>query len=384
MGAKLAIEPQEAPIIEQIFSWFAEGLSLRVIADRLNKEKESFPSQSTKRGLKRKGWASSGVRVILKNEKYIGKWIYGRRTFYKDPATGRRLSRIQPIENWQIAEYPELRIVSDALWQNVQDRFHTLALQNQTRDKKGRLKGRTSGRTYDKAGLFTGMLKCGICGGGLTAVSGSRRTGTQRFGCGFYRNKGRRICSNDLTVKAQVLETKLLQAIQGTILQPEALTFLVSTANSRLKLSSESENKEREMLTNELKEVNQGLRNIEHAIVSGLTGETTGHLLKVFEQKKKNLVEKLEDVDSQKQRPIPTIDSTKIQNMLSDLQGLLNTDPARGNAFFRKHFSPIVCTPEKENGQRFYRASGAAREHEFLDFLGMTTPFAFGGCGGGI
>ena len=45
---------------------------------------------------------------------------------------------------------------------------------------------------------------------------------------------------------------------------------------------------------------------------------------------------------------------------------------------------PIVCTPEKENGQRFYRARGAAHGQELLALFGIENPFAIRGCGGGI
>jgi len=79
-----------------------------------------------------------------------------------------------------------------------------------------------------------------------------------------------------------------------------------------------------------------------------------------------------------------SVDGQTICQKIKELDRLLNTDSTRVNAFFRKHLSPIVCTPEKENGQRFYRARGATRGQELLGFFGIETPFAFGGCGGWI
>jgi site-specific DNA recombinase len=40
----------------------------------------------------------------------------------KDPATGRRVSRINPRETWITKAVSELRIVDDALWQAVKGR----------------------------------------------------------------------------------------------------------------------------------------------------------------------------------------------------------------------------------------------------------------------
>ena len=79
-----------------------------------------------------------------------------------------------------------------------------------------------------------------------------------------------------------------------------------------------------------------------------------------------------------------SVDAETICGKIKKLDKLLNTDSTRVNAFFRKHLSPIVCTPEKENGQRFYRARGAARDQELLALFGIETPFAFRGCGGSI
>jgi hypothetical protein len=59
---------------------------------------------------------------ILNNELYIGRLIWNRQTFVKDPATGKRVARPNPEQKWIIEEVPELRIVDDALWNKVKDR----------------------------------------------------------------------------------------------------------------------------------------------------------------------------------------------------------------------------------------------------------------------
>ena len=76
------------------------------------------------------------------------------------------------------------------------------------------------------------------------------------------------------------------------------------------------------------------------------------------------------------------VDTATIEAKIEELQGLLNTDPIRVNAFFLKHLSPIVCAPIKEIGQRFYRARGAARGDELLTLLGLESPYDFRGCRG--
>ncbi|GGB12928.1 hypothetical protein GCM10011491_45870 [Brucella endophytica] len=55
---------------------------------------------------------------ILNNEMYmyIGKLVWNRQRFIKDPDTGKRQARMNPESEWITQEVPELRIIDDALW----------------------------------------------------------------------------------------------------------------------------------------------------------------------------------------------------------------------------------------------------------------------------
>ena len=59
---------------------------------------------------------------ILNNELYVGRRLWNRQRFVKDPATGRRRSRRNDSERLIVKEVPELRIVSDQLWNAVKAR----------------------------------------------------------------------------------------------------------------------------------------------------------------------------------------------------------------------------------------------------------------------
>jgi hypothetical protein len=50
---------------------------------------------------------------------YIGRLIFNRQEYRKNPATERRVSRVNPVEEHVVVNVPELRIVSDILWQRV-------------------------------------------------------------------------------------------------------------------------------------------------------------------------------------------------------------------------------------------------------------------------
>ena len=74
-------------------------------------------------------WGSSTINGnrqrgigILNNELYVGRLVWNRLRYIKDPATGKRLSRLDPEADWIGQEVPDLRIVDQDLWDRVKTR----------------------------------------------------------------------------------------------------------------------------------------------------------------------------------------------------------------------------------------------------------------------
>ena len=44
---------------------------------------------------------------------YVGRLVWNRLRYVKNPDTGKRVSRINPAEAWKIVDVPHLRIVED-------------------------------------------------------------------------------------------------------------------------------------------------------------------------------------------------------------------------------------------------------------------------------
>ncbi len=119
-GGRRINEP-EAEVVRRIFAEFAGGRSPRAIAKDLNAESIAGPHGRAWRDTAIRGHATRGTG-ILRNQLYIGRLIWNRQRFVKDPATGKRLARPNPREDWVIHDVPELKIVDDELWQKVQAR----------------------------------------------------------------------------------------------------------------------------------------------------------------------------------------------------------------------------------------------------------------------
>jgi hypothetical protein len=96
---------------------------------------------------------------ILNNELYIGRLVWNRLRYVKNPDTGKRVSRLNPEREWMRKEVPELRIVPDDLWTAAKSRQH------QTRHTV-RAAG-ALGAAKRPQYLFSGLTKCGVCGAGF-------------------------------------------------------------------------------------------------------------------------------------------------------------------------------------------------------------------------
>ena len=119
-GHRYVIE-DEAAIICQIFEDYDAGKSPKSIAHALNHECVPGPkgghwSPSTIYGNWRRGTG------ILNNELYIGKMVWNRQHFVKDPQTGKRQARLNPEEKWVTQSVPDLQIINTGLWQSVKAR----------------------------------------------------------------------------------------------------------------------------------------------------------------------------------------------------------------------------------------------------------------------
>ena len=94
---------------------------LRQIAKNLNREGVAGPFGG--------GWSPSTIYVngkrgtsILNNELYIGRLVWNRLRYVKNPDTGKRVSRLNPEAEWMRKEVPQLRIVSDEIWADAKQR----------------------------------------------------------------------------------------------------------------------------------------------------------------------------------------------------------------------------------------------------------------------
>ena len=206
------IKPDEAEVVRRIFRDYADGASPRAIARVLNEDGISKPSG--------KPWTDSAIRGhqkrgtgIINNELYIGRLVWNRQRFIKNPDTGRRVSRINPPEEWTVAEVPELRIVEDSLWQAVKTE-QGARTDKSAQVSSGKESANPLSRMHRPRHLLSGLLECGVCGGPYSI--------TQRDYYGCSKNKTSGTCSNGRGIKRVLLEERVLAGLKDRLMSPEA------------------------------------------------------------------------------------------------------------------------------------------------------------------
>ena len=115
------IEPIEAAVVERIFREFVGGASPKQIAKRLNQEGIKGPAGAQWNPSTIHGNGPRGTG-ILNNELYVGSLVWNRLRYIKNPGHGPRVSRLNPRSEWITKEVPELRIISNELWENTKRR----------------------------------------------------------------------------------------------------------------------------------------------------------------------------------------------------------------------------------------------------------------------
>jgi hypothetical protein len=194
---------------------------------------------------------------MLKRELYKGESVWNRSKFLKVPGTNKRRSRPRPQSEWKRLSIPELAIVSEALWNRVQSRFKSVGGASKEQGRSGLLP-----RSLTSPYLFSGLLKCGLCGSNLIIASGGGKK--PKYVCSGYFSRG--ICLNNLYIRHDELEERLLGRLRSELLQPEAVDMAIETFGRQLRSSLASVSNELTEMRSRKERLEREIRNFTAAI----------------------------------------------------------------------------------------------------------------------
>jgi site-specific DNA recombinase len=220
----LEVIPEEAAVVRQMFAWVdKEGLSARKVVSRLGEMKVP-----PKKGGAR--WGKSSVLRILRTETYVGVWHYNKYEGCepRNPTRGGRYKkslkgslRRRDKSEWLPVVLPDhLKIIQRDEWERVQrqlDRNITFSPRNAKHDY-----------------LLKGLVRCGGCG--------ARYVGDPCHGKFYYRCSAR--CKQFRTVKEDLLDSTVWEAIKEAILKPSIIADQLAKLYKKKDRSAEAANRE--------------------------------------------------------------------------------------------------------------------------------------------
>jgi hypothetical protein len=272
------IEPSEVPIVERIFCEFAAGKSPHAIARDLNADGIPGPSGRPWSDTTIRGKRSLGIG-ILNNEMYVGVRVWNHKQAVKDPRTGRTVRRPNPEAEWVRAEAPQLRIVSDEMWQMVKQRQDVLGEQYKPMiDGVHAAQANRMHRARRPVTLLSGLVECGVCGGKVgLAVNG-------RFGC--INHHRRHTCDNNRTIRREALEERALAGLRERLVSPEKVQAAVAAYAEHINRENREARAQVEADARALDKIERAIAGIMTAIEDGLYQPTMKARMAELERQK--------------------------------------------------------------------------------------------------
>jgi site-specific DNA recombinase len=266
---------------------------------------------------------------VLNNELYIGRIIWNRQRFEKDPATGKRVPKHNPEKDWIITDAPEMRIISDELWQQ------TKAGQGEYNHKCAPLWKKNRPKT-----LLGGLVRCGCCGGGFTGITPTK------LGCSASRQK--KTCDNRLLIARTDLEQMVLDALRTHLMDDALCAEFCKEYTKRLNELRREHNASLGGYRSERAKLERERQRFVASVLEGVPGSVLAPRAQIVEKRVIELDALLAEV---KEEPVifhPSM-SVRYHNEVTDLITSFNKDETRlqASGILRSLIDRIVLTPDK-------------------------------------
>ena len=241
---KLSIIEEEAAVLLEIFTDYANGKSLTDITNGLNSR------SITNRG---KPFLMNSIYYLLNNEKYTGVYRFGDKVFTET--------------------YPQ--IIPVDLYKTVKTKLDA--------NRHGK---HVTGVEY----LLRGKVRCGYCGKNLRSHAGMSSSGIYRY----YECPSSRKTTNCQfrAIKKETLEQLVVEAVTNAVNDKANRELLIKTI-MEIYRSRAKENTALRVLEKDITQTSKALGNLLKAIESGIFTETTKQRLEELENTKKDLQEKI-------------------------------------------------------------------------------------------
>lgn len=275
---KYVINEYEAKAVKMIFQMKSKGYSYKEISQALNAEGYLTKANKKKPG---KPFGKNSLHDILRNEKYIGNYVYRKTSptssrIPADPLATMRLEGMIP------------RIIDDETFYQVQSMMDSSKQQPRART--------------DTVYILSGIARCAECGQALTGSSHFQKGKKyEYYRCNNAQRTAGQACSMLKRYKKDDIEQDVIKQAH------EALTILrnnVDQVVDRLYFETvkktEADNIERQEIRTELRKVQGELDNLIASIAAGVDAKFLAPKINDLGKKKESLERRMKRIESSK------------------------------------------------------------------------------------
>lgn len=224
---------EEVEIVKYIFTEYANGKGSDTICKELKAKYPNFKPEYTKGTKLRHTWSSAKIRRILKNERYVGDFIF-RKSYVSDIMTHKQVKNDLTVEDNKRQNHDQIyvkdnhpAIIDRDTWEKVQKRFNTF-----TKKIPEEKKSRHSNRYWS-----SGKVLCGKCHGHFVSTNKKTKNGYhQRWRCYTNSRYGKDECSS-VSISTNVLNAVMWQTINQINLNKERIKAEIENEISKIKNS---------------------------------------------------------------------------------------------------------------------------------------------------
>lgn len=275
---RFALDEKAVPVVQEIFERVARGDTYAEIAADLNARRI--------RTVRGNEWNKSSFHVMLKNERYLGIYIYN----------GVRIEGGMPA------------IISQEVFDQVQDQL------------KRKRATRSQNRWQKSDYLLTGKLYCGHCLSPMVGYSGTSMTKATHYYYVCQKRNLEKACHKK-NVRKNAAERLVANAIRQYILVDDTIEWIADNAMKYQKeMKASSAVKETEA---ELAEVKRQLANLVNAVANGIFNDTTQERMLALEEDQRQITRRLET----EKRTLPTFTREQVLAWLNSYRTRKVDDP---------------------------------------------------------
>jgi site-specific DNA recombinase len=321
---RYVINEMEAAVIRSIFRQYVDGVGYNQILDYLN-----GMGIHTKRG---QAFGKNSLHSILKNEKYVGKYIFNRK-LDKD-ISGKRSPTLKPKKDWIIVPDGMPAIIDQVTFDMTQ------AKMAYNKKNSGSFKAK---EIY----LLSGLIRCGVCGAsmyGNTRVCGRNKSRYSSYRCSDRaQHKG---CENK-EIRRDYIDSYVLDELYRNLFNNTSITKLAAMLNEYNQKKSSESNIELGQANLELAETGHKISSVVRLVSeSGISVDTVKEDLRQLEERKQFLEAYIKEMDLKRKSSLIS-EEVILELIYKSKDFIMNRNFAECRNFIHSYIEKVVVFEDR-------------------------------------